>query len=116
MADVPDCKIVGCESVTVKQGTNVLHSVETTFGFRKHRVGRALNGCHHDEYRAGDKFEWTAQGRTWVFVFDGEHWHDADGSIADHEEIPFGIIDCAILTRISPDTTCISLNAAYRKL
>lgn len=116
MADVPDCKIVGCESVTVKQGTNVLHSVETTFGFRKHRVGRALKDGHHDEYRAGDKFEWTAQGRTWTFLYDGEHWHNADGNIADHEEIPFGIIDCAILTRISPDATCISLNAAYRKL
>lgn len=116
ICDYPDCKIVGCEAEIIKHGTNVFYSVEKVSQFEKFRVGRTLKESSRDEFRAGDKFEWNCQGKDWVFVYDGEHWHDVDGDVADHEEIPFGLIDCATLTRESPDQTQISLSAAYREL
>lgn len=116
ICDYPDYKIVGCEAEIIKQGTNVYYSVEKVSQFEKFRAGRTLKESSRDEFRAGDKFEWSCQGKDWVFVYDGEHWHDADGDVADHEEIPFGLIDCATLTRESPDQTQISLSAAYREL
>ena len=80
------CNIVGMQMFEVHKGTNVLTGV--LFGSPDGRFLSQPLKRQFFEYKTGDTFIWTLDGKTCSYRFDGAHWHDADGKDADDVVLP----------------------------
>ena len=80
------CNVVGMQMFEVHKGTNVLTGV--LFGSPGGDLFTQPLKKQLFEYTTGDTFIWTLDGRTSVYRFDGTHWHDADGKVADDVVLP----------------------------
>ena len=80
------CNVVGMQMFEVHKGTNVLTGV--LFGSPDGRFLSQPLKRQFFEYKTGDTFIWTLDGKTCSYRFDGTHWHDADGKDADDVVLP----------------------------
>ena len=80
------CNVVGMQMFEVHKGTNVLTGV--LFGSPDGNIHAQPLKRQIFEYKPGDTFIWTLDGKERVYRFDGAHWHDADGKDADDVVLP----------------------------
>lgn len=107
MSSVWAGQIVGIQKFVVQKGTNVLSAV--MFGspdgqFLAQPLKRQLF-----EYRAGDTFVWTLDGKECVYRFDGAHWYDAEGKDADEVVLP-SLKDGIVFVREVDERSSISIS------
>lgn len=109
--------IVGIQQFVIHKGTNVLTGA--MFGSPDGSILAQPLKQQLFEYRIGDTFIWTLDGKKCVYRFDGEHWHDAEGKNADNVVLPSLKAEITIIREVdetSRISICGQLNAADQKM
>lgn len=103
----PISRIVGMQSFVVQKGTNVLSGV--VVGSPDGQLLAQPLKRQLFEYRPGDMFVWTLDGKECVYRFDGAHWHDAEGKDADEVIMP-SLKDGIVFVRAVDEKSSISVS------